>query len=110
MAVIVDTIIEGNIWQSVATVTIEETGAPIDPGTIALNYILNSDPTTKVTLSYIAATIPAPGVVARTAESVYVSQVDLSALSGTIERYWKTTGAGQAVSPTAVIVVPAIPF
>jgi hypothetical protein len=109
-ATIVDTIIEGNIWQSEVTVTLEATGDLVDPTIIALNYALNGDPTTKVTLTYVSATVPAPGVVARTALGTFVSQVNLTGISGTIERYWKSTGVAQAASPTGAIVVPALPF
>lgn len=103
------TIIEGNIWQSLVTVT-DEDGSPVDPGAISMSYILDSDPTTKVTLTYTSATTPAPGAVARTGVGVFVAQVNLASISGTIERYWKTTGTGQATSPTDVIIVPALPF
>jgi len=106
---IVDTIIEGNIWQSVATIK-DDTGTLTDPTTAKLIYILNSDPTTKVTLTYASATTPAPGIIAKTGVGIRVSQVDLTGLSGTLERYWQTTGTAQAVSETDSIIIPALPF
>lgn len=109
-ATIVDEIIQGNIWQSTATVTLKATGAPLEPGAISINYTVNGDPTTKETLTYVSATVPAPGIVAHIGEGVFVSQVSLTEIFGTIERFWQTTGAGQAVSPVGVIVVPALPF
>lgn len=103
------TIEQGNVYQTTATFT-DEAGSPIDPTTVSLVYAFNGDVTTKTTLLYAGGTTPAPGLVVRTAVGVYVGQIDLTHVSGTVQRYWESTGVGQAASAVDGGVIPALPF
>ena len=103
------TIVEGNVYQSTAMFT-DESGSLVDPTTVDFVYEVDGLSTSKVTLAYASATTPAPGLIAKTAVGVYVAQVDLTTIAGTLQRYWQSTGVGQAVSTVGTIIVPAIAF
>lgn len=92
---------EGQIVESVATFTDEDTGANVDPTSVAFTYLVVSAAGPKVTaapvtLTYSGATVPAPGIVARTAPGVYEAQVDSTGLAGYWYLEWPVTGTGQA--------------
>ena len=103
------TIREGNVLRSVATFT-NDAGVPINPGAVTFVYQLNDDPTTTMTLTYAAATLPEPGLIANTAVGVFEAQVSLTGLSGSLTRYWLSTGVGQAASEPETFAIPTLPF
>lgn len=103
------TIDEGNVYQSVATFT-DSAGAPVVPSVVEFVYELNGDATTKTVLTYAGSTLPEPGIVAMTSPGVFCAQVSLAAISGTVRRYWVSTGTGQAASTVDTVAVPPLPF
>ncbi len=103
-------IVEGNLYTSTATFSVTVGGAAVDPTTVEFVYELNNAPGTKVTLTYVSATVPAPGIVARTGTGVYVVQVDTTGSSGFLTRYWQSTGTGQATCPPTAITIQPLGF
>jgi len=101
------TIVEGNLYQTTASFT-DASGTPVDPTTVGLAYEVNAG--TKVTLMYSGATVPAPGVVARIGAGIYVGQVDLTGVGGSLVRYWFSTEAGQAASVPLVVQIQPLLF
>ncbi|MGH9917516.1 MAG: hypothetical protein ACRD6W_01385 [Nitrososphaerales archaeon] len=100
-------IVEGNLWSSALTITDDHQNVG-DPGTLVLAYSVNGGDT--ITLTYTDATVPRAGLIARLSEGVYEAQVDLTSLSGSITRYWQSTGANQGVSEVDTIIIPDLPF
>lgn len=61
----------------------------------------------QVTLTYAGATAIATGVVAQPTSGTFVAQVDTTGEPGPWEAWWDTTGNGQGVVATPIIVLPA---
>lgn len=78
------------------------TGALGDPTTVTFKYSVSQSVYQKGatnTIAYGAATVPAPGVVARTAVGTYVAEVDSTLLAGFWTYEFLSTGNFQAVGP-----------
>lgn len=94
---------------AVVTGTFTSGSANVDPTTITFTYTItpsSSAAGNPVVITYAGASIPGLGEVARTAQGVYVVELDTTALPGVWTGEWKSTGIGQAVSdPDDVVFV-----
>ena len=95
--------LNGNIAQFTVTFTTEATGAAIDPSAVTFKYQLNGGAYTTP-WTYVSATTPAVGVIARTGTGIYEVWVDTTLLSGVLTGVWVSTGTGAAsVADTVTI-------
>lgn len=86
----------------------DETGAPIDPSTVA--WVFSCGALGPVTLTYTGASTPASDSVWRTGAGLYVARVDTTPIPVTRPTLLRgsavSTGTGQAVGVLAVILLP----
>lgn len=95
--------VAGNVVQFTATFT-DLAGGNIDPTTVAFTYVAVGSGVAPATLTYSGSTTPSVGVVARTSTGVYVAQVDTTNLAGNWSYQWRSTGVGQAVAFSSIVV------
>lgn len=100
--------IAGNLIESDAQFTKDDNVTPIDPTTVQVLYTITQYGNTSgpYTITYAGATVPANGVIARTAQGAYTVQIDTSLLPGYWLYEWKGAGAAQIFLPLSAIVYP----
>jgi|SRR5665213_785371 len=97
--------LQGSIVISNVRFRDEVTRAAIDPTTVEFYYQINGQgPSTTIT--YVDATVPSVGVIARMGVGWYQTWIDTTSFAGTTSEFWNGVGVGQAPGQKQFIVIP----
>jgi hypothetical protein len=89
------TYLQGSIVISNARFRDEVTRAAIDPTTVEFYYQINGQEPSP-TITYVDATVPSVGVIARMGVGWYQTWIDTTSFVGTTGEFWDGLGVGQA--------------